>query len=122
MFDRLYEKIGGREVINDLVRVFYAKVQVDPRLSKFFAQTDMEKLRAQQVMFITMLLGGSRTFTGNDLTKAHAGARGQGMADTEFDALIEHFQQALVEVGVAGPFIVEILARLEKTRDAVLGR
>jgi truncated hemoglobin YjbI len=122
MVDRLYEKIGGRKTISTLVRVFYDKVQADARLGRFFKQTDMENLRARQAMFLTMLFGGSQTFTGIDLKAAHAGARQQGMNDADFDYLLGHFREALQEIGVAPDFTTEIMARLEGTRNPVMGR
>jgi hemoglobin len=122
MIDRLYEKIGGSRTINELVRIFYDRVLADPLLSPFFPNTDMDTLRAQQVMFMTMLLGGARSFKGRDLGTAHAAARMQGLADAHFDALLSHFGAALEELEVEEDYVREILTLLEATRDAVLGR
>jgi hemoglobin len=120
--DRLYELIGGGAAISALVSRFYQKVLADERLSPFFAATDMENLRARQAMFLTMLLGGSRSFTGRDLTTAHAGARTQGMTDFHFDLVLRYFEEALTEMGVDARYIREILRLLDTTRAAVLGR
>ena len=122
MIDRLYDKIGGSDTINELVQIFYDRVQADTRLGPFFPHTDMATLRAQQAMFITMLLGGSRSFNGRDLTTAHADARAHGLNDAHFDALLEHFEKSLQQLDVAEDFTREILALLETTRNAVLGR
>ena len=122
MIDKLYDKIGGSATINKLVQIFYDRVLADPRLSPFFQQTDMAALRAQQAMFISMLLGGSRSFNGRDLTTAHTVARAQGLNDAHFDALLEHFRESLPQVGVAEDYVREILVLLEGTRNAVLGR
>ena len=64
MIDQLYEKVGGSQTIKRLVDHFYDLVMADPRLAPFFPNTDMNALRAKQDMFITMLVGKSRTFTG----------------------------------------------------------
>ena len=123
MIDKLYDKIGGSATINKLVQIFYDRVLADPQLSPFFPpQTDMATLRAQQAMFISMLLGGSRSFNGRDLTTAHTVARAQGLNDAHFDALLEHFRESLPQVGVAENYVREILVLLEGTRNAVLGR
>lgn len=122
MVDRLYEKIGGGKAVTNLVRIFYDKVQADEQLSRFFGQADMETLRARQAMFLTMLLGGSRTFSGRDLTTAHAGARQKGLDDDGFDALLKLFRESLQEAGVAPDYTSEIMALLENTRNQVLGR
>ncbi|MGQ0735046.1 MAG: group I truncated hemoglobin [Acidobacteriota bacterium] len=122
MIDRLYEKVGGSQTIIELVRRFYDRVLADPRLAPFFPTTDMDALRSQQVMFMTMLLGRSRSFSGRDLTTAHAGARVQGLTDEHFDALLAHFEASLREMDVAEEYTREVLALVENTRDAVLGR
>ncbi len=122
MIDRLYEKIGGRDTVNALVQVFYDKVRADPRLGRFFQSTDMENLKARQAMFLTMLLGGTRSFSGMDLNQAHAKPRAEGMADDDFDALLRVFDAALREVRVEHAYIHEVLSLLESTRDRVMGR
>lgn len=122
MIDKLYDKIGGSATINRLVQIFYDRVLADPQLSPYFPHTDMTTLRARQTMFISMLLGGARAFNGRDLTAAHAGARTQGLNDAHFDALLGHFAASLQNVDVAEDYRREILALLEGTRDAVLGR
>lgn len=122
MIDQLYEKIGGRKTINDLVRIFYDRVLADPLLAPFFPDADMEGLRSKQVMFLAMLLGRSRTYAGRDLTASHAGARAQGLTDEHFDALLGHFGASLGEIGVDVAYAREVIARIETTRDAVLGR
>ncbi len=122
MIDRLYEKVGGTKTIQKLVRIFYDRVLADPRLAPFFPNTNMDALRAKQVMFLIMLLGQTRTFSGQDLVVAHAGTRAQGLADEHFDALLGHFEASLQELDVAEDYIRDVLARLETTRDAVRGR
>ena len=120
--DRLYEKVGGSKTINELVRVFYARVLADPRLAPFFPHTDMDTLRAKQVMFLIMLMGRTRTFSGRDLKAAHADARMQGLGDEHFDALLGHFQASLQEMDVAEDYTRQIIGMLEATRNEVLGR
>jgi len=122
MIDRLFEKVGGRRTINELVRIFYDRVLADQRLAPFFPDADMESLRAKQVMFLAMLLGRARTYAGRDLTAAHAGARARGLTDEHFDALLGHFEASLGELGVDVAYTREVIARIETTRDAVLGR
>jgi hemoglobin len=120
--DQLYEKVGGTAAIRQLVRVFYDRVLADPRLAPFFPGTDMDSLRAKQVMFLMMLLGRTQPFAGKDLAAAHAGARAQGMGDEHFDALLHHFDAAMREMKVAEDYAREVIARIETTRSAVLGR
>jgi hemoglobin len=122
MIDELYDKVGGTGTIQELVGIFYDRVLADPILAPFFPDTQMKDLRAKQVMFLIMLLGRKRTFSGPDLSAAHAGARMRGLTDQHFDALLGHFEAAMRELQVAEDYIQQALARLEATREAVLGR
>jgi hemoglobin len=122
MIDELYDKVGGTGTIQELVDIFYDRVLADPILAPFFPDTQMKDLRAKQVMFLIMLLGRKRTFSGQDLSAAHASARMRGLTDQHFDALLGHFEAAMRELQVAEDYIQQALARLEATREAVLGR
>jgi len=122
MIDQLYEHVGGSGTIKKLVEIFYDRVLADPILAPFFPDADMPGLRAKQVMFLSMLLGRARTFSGRDLAAAHAGARTQGLTDAHFDALLRHFDEAMQELDISNVYIQQVLARIEATRDAVLGR
>jgi hemoglobin len=122
MADSLYDTIGGSKRINDAVELFYAKVFADDSLRSFFEGVDLKGLHARQSMFVSMLVGGQKVYSGKNLTLAHAGSRLKGMSDVHFDTMLDHFRAALTEVQVAPNRVAEIITLLESTRDAVLGR
>ena len=122
MGDTLYDTIGGSRRINTAVELFYSKVFADESLRPFFEGVDVKGLYARQSMFVSMLVGGKKVYTGKNLTLAHADSRLKGMTDVHFDSMLNHFRAALTEVQVAPDRIVEIMTLLEGTRDAVLDR
>ena len=122
MTDTLYETLGGSRRINTAVELFYAKVFADESLRSFFEGVDVQGLHARQSMFVSMLVGGKKTYTGKSLAVAHAGSRLKGMTDAHFDTMLDHFRAALTETQVAPDRVVEIMTLLEGTRDTVLGR
>ena len=122
MADTLYDTIGGSRRINTAVELFYARVFADESLRPFFEGVDVKGLSARQSMFVSMLVGGQKVYSGKNLTLAHAGARLKGMSDVHFDTMLDHFRAALTEVQVAPDRVAEIITLLEGTRDAVLGR
>lgn len=122
MSDTLYETIGGSLRINTAVELFYAKVLADDSLRAFFDGVDVRALYARQSMFVSMLLGGKMAYSGKDLSGAHAGSRLKGLTDAHFDTMLRHFRAALHDIQVDPHRVVEIMALLEGTRDAVLGR
>jgi hemoglobin len=122
MIDDLYDLIGGRQTIWAATECFYRRVLADSRICKFFENADMAHLRAGQSMFISMLLGGRTAYAGKDITTAHAGAREQGLNDAHFDMFLQHFRDALEEVGINADKADKVMKLLENRRNAVLNR
>jgi hemoglobin len=122
MIDALYDMIGGRRTIWAATDSFYRRVQADESLAQFFESTDMAHLRARQSMFISMLLGGEKVYTGKEIGAAHAQSRIQGLTDKHFDAFLKHFREALEEVGVQAEPAEKVMKLLEGRRNTVLNR
>ena len=122
MIDNLFETVGGRRTISAAVDAFYERVMADESVRHFFEGVDLNHLRARQSMFISMLAGGRVVYTGKDIKSAHAGARKQGLSDSQFDTILAHFHASLLEVGVEADNVEKIMVLLEGTRKAVLNR
>lgn len=118
----LYERIGGERAIMSAVTLFYEKVLADPELAPFFDGLDMPAQIDKQVAFMTMAFGGPHEYTGRDLAIAHAGLVKRGLNDQHFDRVGVCLKDSLAELGVSSEIIDEVLAIVETTRDAVLGR
>jgi hemoglobin len=122
MIDNLYETVGGRHVISAAVDSFYRRVLADDSVRHFFEGVDMEHLRARQSMFVSMLAGGRVVYSGKDIKAAHAGPRSQGLTDAQFDTILAHFRDSLLEVGVDAANAQKIMVLLEGMRSAVLNK
>ena len=120
MIDTLYETIGGRLKINAAVELFYRKVLADESLRPFFERVGIDHLRAQQSMFVSMLLGGKVVYTGKDIHAAHEQPRKMGMTGSDFETFLKHFRATLEEVGVPAERLDDIMRLLEASRGAVL--
>ena len=118
----MYEAIGGRQKLNAAVRIFYENVLKDPALRGFFNGANMDGLRAKQVMFLSMLLGGGKGLDRPDIHGAHAKSRTAGLTSAHFEAFIAHFRTTLEEIGVQAEIVAKIMRDLEATRREVLDR
>ncbi len=67
-----------------------------------------------------MLLGGEVVYTGKDISAAHAHVREQGLNDGHFDRFLNHFREALKEVGVEPDKVAKVAKLLESKRGSVL--
>ncbi len=120
MTQSLYEQIGGKDAINAAVEIFYAKVLADARINQYFSGVDMARQKGKQKAFLAMAFGGPKTYTGQDMRKAHAGL--PGLNDTHFNAVAEHLQATLTELGVKDDLTKQVLAIAESVRGDVLNR
>ncbi|MDG4550574.1 MAG: group 1 truncated hemoglobin [Candidatus Contendobacter sp.] len=118
----LFDKLGGEAAIDAAVDLFYRKVLSDDSINHFFETTDMERQRAKQKAFLTMVFGGPNHYTGKDLRAAHAPLVAKGLNDAHFDAVARHLRATLEELGVTADQINEVMALAGSTRDDVLSR
>ena len=118
-----HEALGGTAAVDKAVDLFYDKVMADPRVNYFFEGIDMATQRRMQKGFMNFALGGSNTYTGRDLKAVHARlVQEKGLNDTHFDIIIQHFREALEELGVK-PEIVNMAVKVANSvREDVLGR
>lgn len=118
----LYEQIGGEAAVNAAVDVFYRKVLVDDRVSRFFDDVDMDQQIAKQKAFLTMVFGGPVAYTGKDMRNGHAHLVARGLDDSHVTAVIELLGESLREVGAPEDLIAKVAAIAESARADVLNR
>jgi hemoglobin len=118
----LYEQLGGEAAVNAAVDVFYRKVLLDDRVSRFFDDVDMDRQIGKQKAFLTMVFGGPVAYSGNDMRAGHAHLITRGLNDSHVDAVIEHLGESLREVGAPEPLIAKVAAIAESARADVLNR
>ncbi|CAK8716827.1 Truncated hemoglobin YjbI [Candidatus Electronema halotolerans] len=118
-----YETIGGEVAVSKAVDLFYDKVMADPRVNYFFEGVDMATQRRMQKGFMNFALGSGQSYTGRALKAVHARlVEEKGLNDTHFDIILQHFREALEELGVK-PEIVNIAVKVANSvREDVLGR
>lgn len=118
----LFEKLGGAAAVDAAVDIFYRKVLMDASISAYFETVDMDKQRAKQKSFLTMVFGGPNDYTGKDMRIAHAPLVQRGLNDAHFDAVAGHLQATLEQLGVAPDLVGQVMALAGSTRNDVLGR
>jgi hemoglobin len=119
----LYERIGGEPAIMAAVDLFYGKILEDDLTRPFFEGLDMKKQITKQIAFMTWAFGGPSEYRGRDLRVAHAElVKSRGLGEVHFDAVAEHLEATLKELGVADELIREALGIVAGARNEVLGR
>lgn len=118
----LYERLGGRDAVVQVVARLYERILGDDLLIPYFESINVERLRLSQTAFVTMAFGGPHDYDGPTMRKAHARLVERGLTDIHFDAVAGHLKGAMQEMGVPEAYIQEALALVETTRHDVLNR
>jgi hemoglobin len=119
MHKSLYERLGGIDAIKAVVDDFVGNVAADKRINKFFASTDIYRLKRNLVAQICQGTGGPCTYTGRSMKDAHAG---MGVRSRDFDALVGDLGKTLKKfkvptreqhelVAILGPMKKDIVTR-----------
>jgi len=113
----IYAQLGGKKAVSSVVDTFYERVLDDPDLGDFFVDTDMTKLRAHQVQFLTYALGGPIKYTGQGLRQAHAHL---AIDASHVERVAGHLGDVLREAGVAEPLVLGVLAKVGEAAREIL--
>ena len=114
----LYARVGGAEVVAELVDAFYERVLADPELGPFFAKSDLDKLRAMQREFFSVALGGPVTYFGRPLAYAH---RGRGIERRHLQRFTEHLLATLEGLGIGERDVHDVIDRINVYSSDILG-
>jgi hemoglobin len=118
----LFSRIGGEQAVSSIVRAFYGKALVDPRISKYFdfdTAAEMEAQIKHQVAFLSAALGGP-VFEGMDMRQARNYLGTLGLNASHFDAVSEHLGAVLRGQNMPHPLIEELEKFCESVRNEVL--
>lgn len=112
-----YTAVGGAAAISSVVDLFYQGVLADPRLTGYFADTDLARLKRHQVQLVSQVMGGPVSYEGADLAQAH---RGRGITEADFGRVVEHLVAALEVHSVPTDITGRVVAALGATQDDIV--
>ena len=115
----LYDRLGGKPAITAVVDDFVARVAADRRINRFFGNTDVPPFKAKLVDQICEASGGPCKYTGKDMKAAHAG---MGVANADFDALVEDLVATLDKFKVPEKEKGELLGALGPMRKDIVSK
>jgi len=115
----LYQRLGGYPAIKAVVDDFVGNVAADRRINRFFANTDIPRLKRNLVDQICAGTGGSCVYTGRDMKTAHAG---MGVRGKDFNALVQDLQKTLRKFKVPKKEQGELLAILGPMKSDIVTR
>lgn len=115
----LYDRLGGTNAIRVVVDDFVGFVAADNRINRYFAKTDVPKLKQHLVDQICQGTGGPCAYKGRDMVTTH---KGMNIPDADFGALVEDLIKALDKNKVPAKEKNELLGILGPMKPAIVGQ
>ncbi len=115
----LFDRLGGREGIGELVAGLYARLQTDPRINGFWkGHSDDSKARELQsiIDFVCQEAGGPALYRGRDMQPSHEGL---DITPRDWAVFSEHAQAVLSELEVPEREKQEVLAFFESFKEVL---
>ncbi len=118
----VYDQIGGAPAVRAAVDIFYDRILNDQTLVPFFSGISMDRQRAKQVAFLTMVFGGPSEYDGKDLREGHKHLVARGLNESHFNAVAGHLQATLLQLNVPADLIATIMSTAAATKADVLNQ
>jgi hemoglobin len=118
----LYQRLGGREAIKQVVDDFVANLAADPRVNGRFKNLDgakMAKLQTDLADQICDVSGGPCAYLGRDMKTVHAG---MGITEAEWNATVEDLVKSLNKFKVGAKEQQELLSALGGMKKDIVGQ
>ena len=113
----LFERLGGKGAIEAVIDDFLGRVAGDELINSGFAVGHVPRLRQRLVELVCAASGGPCTYSGRDMTTAHAGMK---ITNAQFDALVGHLVATLDKFKVPAGEKGELLALLGPMRSSIV--
>jgi hemoglobin len=117
--DPLYQRLGGREAINAVVKDLLANGIADARLQPRLSGMDAAKCERQLTDLLCQATGGPCKYTGRDMKTAHTGSN---VTETEWTAFTENLAKTFDRFNVPARERGELVNMLLPMKGDVVGR
>jgi len=114
----LYQRLGGKEAINAVVKDLLAAGLADPRLNPRMSRMDGARCERQLTDLLCSATGGPCQYTGRDMKTAHAGAH---VTETEWQAFAENLTKTFDRFNVASRERGELLQLIGPMKADIVG-
>ncbi len=94
----LFDRLGGRPVLERVHKVFYDKIYEHPWLKQYFADIEQKTIEDQQTDFMISNMGGGKIYSGALPKNAH---KHMFVDNQLFDLRKKLLRESLQECGVA---------------------
>ncbi|WP_409338594.1 group I truncated hemoglobin [Curvibacter cyanobacteriorum] len=115
----LYQALGEKSGITQLMDDFVNRLVADPRIADSFKNANLENLKRQLTEQICQVAGGPCQYRGADMASAHAD---MDIRKSHFNALVEDLQRAMDARSIPFSAQNQLLARLAPMHRDIISK
>jgi hemoglobin len=116
----LFQRLGGEAGISRILDRHYDRVMADDHLREYFADVEIERLKAVQLAFLRAAFG--EPGAAYDAAALRAAHRDQLISELAFDGFIDILVATAAELGADGADQAAMRDALQQFRDSVIMR
>ncbi|WP_417682258.1 group I truncated hemoglobin [Pseudidiomarina aquimaris] len=115
----LYQELGEKEGIDDLMAAFVLEIAKDERVIEHFENADIDRFHRMISLHVCELVGGPCTYDGANMIEVHTG---MGITRTEFNAIVENLISAMEQQEIPVSAQNQLLDILADFHGEIVGR
>ncbi len=117
--DAIFQGLGAKAGIDQIVSDFIPIILADPRINAFFSKLDKQKFGALLSDQFCELAGGPCKYQGKDMYEAH---EGMGISNAQFNALAEDLQIAMEKNNISSSIANQLVAKLAPMQRPIVSK
>lgn len=115
----LYQRIGGKTKIEEIVDNFINEIAFDKRTYAFFKDSNMQRFKAKLSEQLCVMADGPCTYSGDTMEQVHTG---MNISEAEFNHGVDLFIEAMNKANIPHPVQNRLLNKMANTRDQMIYR
>ena len=115
--ETLYDELGGKPKIEEIVDNFINEIAFDERTYEFFKNSNMNRFKEKLSKQLCVMANGPCTYTGDSMEQVHAGMQ---ISEAEFNHGVDLFINAMDKAQVPHNVQNKLIKEMAKTRDQML--
>jgi hemoglobin len=113
----LYDELGGKDTVAQIVDNFIHEIEFDQSMFAFFAESNIERFREKLNEHLCFLANGPCAYTGDTMEQVHAGMK---ISERDFNHGVDLFIAAMTKANVPHPVQNKLLAKMVQTRKDII--
>jgi len=113
----VYQQIGGKDKIAEVVDNFISEIEYSPEIFPYFENSNIVRFREKMIEHVCVLTNGPCDYTGDTMLQVHSG---MSISEHDFNATVDLFINAMTKADIPHPLQNKVIATMVPTRKEII--